>query len=386
MFCLQNKKEGMRLTNTENDLFSSGFVLPEHRGGDGWTILHGDALDIIPHFQPGAFDAVITDPPYAGGGAKPSEKTRTTNQKYSSMSADKALPDFDGDQKDQLSWMLWTAVWMSKVRAACKPGAPICVFIDWRQLPALACAMQWAGWIWRGVAVWDKMTSRPQKGRYRQQAEFMVWGSNGPMPLQRKVGCLPGVFRHANPANRIHVTEKPLPLMREVVQICEQGGRILHLRPGQGGVRLALGIGEQNTAQCAAAVSKAYHAVFRIHIDAVFFHKPLRRQFVQLRQRSHLTLFLRHSGVGGAVCQGGDGGICLLHLLYLGSGQGLGGAGGFLRRGSHCRAHCRKGQRNGTHRAEQTAINCMFHFFFSVPLPRHTAGAVVRKAAPTGSL
>ena len=131
----QNKKEGMRLTNTENDLFSSGFVLPEHRGGDGWTILHGDALDIIPHFQPGAFDAVITDPPYAGGGAKPSEKTRTTNQKYSSMSADKALPDFDGDQKDQLSWMLWTAVWMSKVRAACKPGAPICVFIDWRQLP-----------------------------------------------------------------------------------------------------------------------------------------------------------------------------------------------------------------------------------------------------------
>ena len=180
------------MTNTENDLFSSGFVLPEHRGGDGWTILHGDALDIIPHFQPGAFDAVITDPPYAGGGAKPSEKTRTTNQKYSSMSADKALPDFDGDQKDQLSWMLWTAVWMSKVRAACKPGAPICVFIDWRQLPALACAMQWAGWIWRGVAVWDKMTSRPQKGRYRQQAEFMVWGSNGPMPLQRKVGCLPG--------------------------------------------------------------------------------------------------------------------------------------------------------------------------------------------------
>lgn len=235
----QNKKEGMRLTNTENDLFSSGFVLPEHCGGDGWTILHGDALDIIPHFQPGAFDAVITDPPYAGGGAKPSEKTRTTNQKYSSMSADKALPDFDGDQKDQLSWMLWTAVWMSKVRAACKPGAPICVFIDWRQLPALACAMQWAGWIWRGVAVWDKMTSRPQKGRYRQQAEFMVWGSNGPMPLQRKVGCLPGVFRHANPANRIHVTEKPLPLMREVVQICEQGGRILDPFAGAGTTVLA---------------------------------------------------------------------------------------------------------------------------------------------------
>ena len=169
----------------------------------------------------------------------------------------------------------------------------------------------------------------------------------------------------------------------------EQGGRVLQfrqLRPGQGGVRLALGVGEQNTAQCAAAVSKAYHAVFRIHIDAVFFHKPLRRQLVQLCQRSGLTLFLRHSGVSGAVGQGGDGGIRLLHLLYLRGGQGLGGAGGILRRGGHCRAHCRKGQRNGAHCTEQAAINCMFHFFFSVPLPRHTAGAVVRKTAPTGSL
>ena len=166
----------------------------------------------------------------------------------------------------------------------------------------------------------------------------------------------------------------------------EQGGRIFQLRPGQGGVCLALGIGEQNTAQRAAAVGKAYHAVFRIHINAVLFHKSLRRQLIQLCQRSGLTLFLRHSGVSGAVGQGGDGGIRLLHLTHLRGSQGLGGAGGVLRRGGHRRAHCRKGQRNGTHCAEQTAIKCMFHFFFSVPLPRHTAGAVVRKAAPTGSL
>ena len=169
----------------------------------------------------------------------------------------------------------------------------------------------------------------------------------------------------------------------------EQGGRDLQfrqLRPGQGGVRLALGVGEQNAAQRAAAVSKAYHAVFGIHIDAVLFHKPLRRQHVQLRQRSSLTLFFRHSGVSGTVGQGGDGGIRLLHLLHLGDGQGLRGAGGVLRCSGYCRAHCREGQRNGTHCTEQAAIKCMLHFFFSVPLPRHAAGAVVRKAASTGSL
>ena len=109
------------------------------------------------------FDALITDPPYASGGWKASEKNRTTNQKYSSMDKDNALPDFDGDQKDQRSWTRWMAEWLSDARKVCKPGAPICLFIDWRQYPSITDALQWAGWIWRGSAVWDKMTSRPQR-------------------------------------------------------------------------------------------------------------------------------------------------------------------------------------------------------------------------------
>ena len=31
----------------------------EHSGGDGWTILHGDAMRVLPHFQPDSFDALI---------------------------------------------------------------------------------------------------------------------------------------------------------------------------------------------------------------------------------------------------------------------------------------------------------------------------------------
>lgn len=121
----------------------------------------------------------MTDPPYASGGTKQNERNRTTNQKYSSMKAENALPDFDGDNKDQRSWTHWMAEWLYDVRKACKRGAPICLFIDWRQYPSITDALQWAGWIWRGTAVWDKGNSRPQKGRFRQQAEYIVWGSNG---------------------------------------------------------------------------------------------------------------------------------------------------------------------------------------------------------------
>ena len=198
-----------------------------------WEIIQGDALKVLSGFAPGTFDAVITDPPYASGGRTQAEKNKSTAKKYSNM-GDHAPPPFDGDAKDQRSWTRWAAEWLYDARKICKPGAPVCMFIDWRQLPAATDALQWAGWIWRGTAVWDKGNSRPQKGRFRQQAEYIVWGSNGDMPISRPVPCLPGVFKYGNPQNRIHLTEKPLQLMRDIVKITEPGGRILDPFAGSG--------------------------------------------------------------------------------------------------------------------------------------------------------
>ena len=121
------------------------FEMPKHTGGDGWTILHGDCLRLMRQMQDGVFDAVITDPPYASGGSTPAEKTKTTNQKYSSMSPDKALPDFAGDQMDQRSWTNFMTDWLNEAYRLCRPGAPICLFIDWRQLPSMTDALQRSG-------------------------------------------------------------------------------------------------------------------------------------------------------------------------------------------------------------------------------------------------
>lgn len=206
--------------------------------GKPWEIIHGDALKLISAFEPCTFDALITDPPYASGGRTQAEKNKSTTEKYSSM-GENAPPAFEGDAKDQRSWTRWAAEWLADARRVCKEGAPVCVFIDWRQFPALSDALQWAGWIWRGAAVWDKGNSRPQKGRFRQQAEYIVWGSNGSMPVNRPVPCLPGVFKHGNPQNRIHLTEKPLALMREIVKITEPGGLILDPFAGSGTTVLA---------------------------------------------------------------------------------------------------------------------------------------------------
>ena len=57
----------MPLTKTPetNIIFdpNAKFEMPEHTGGDGWTILHGDCLRMMREMQDGVFDAVITDPP-----------------------------------------------------------------------------------------------------------------------------------------------------------------------------------------------------------------------------------------------------------------------------------------------------------------------------------
>ena len=77
------------------------------------------------------------------------------------------------------------------------------------------------------------------------------------MPINRPVACLPGVFRYGNPQNRIHVTEKPLQLMKDVIQICEPGGRTLDPFAGSGTTILA-------------AVEEGYEAVGIKVTDAYF--------------------------------------------------------------------------------------------------------------------
>lgn len=197
-------------------------------------IYRGNALDVL-RGDIGLFDAVITDPPYASG-ANLADKQAATNKKYTQTRERCPFPDFAGDAMDGRSWVHMMREVLEAAREKSRPGAPLAVFIDWRNLPNLTDAVQWAGWSLRGVAVWDKITCRPQLGRFRQQAEFIVWGSNGPMPTSRNVPVLPGVFRATNVqgAERIHQTQKPLEVMRQIVRITEPGGRILDPFAGGG--------------------------------------------------------------------------------------------------------------------------------------------------------
>jgi site-specific DNA-methyltransferase (adenine-specific) len=200
-----------------------------HYQDEAATLYQGEALALLRALPANSVDALITDPPYSSGGQFRGDRTQATSAKYQNSEVRRLYPEFAGDTRDQRGYFAWWTLWGTECLRVLKPGAPVVVFTDWRQYPVTSDAFQVAGFIWRGTAVWDKTRGcRPALGRYRQQAEFLLWGSAGPMARNEQVGALPGVFTHAPHAGgKHHIAGKPLPLMEEVVAICPPGGVVL---------------------------------------------------------------------------------------------------------------------------------------------------------------
>ena len=189
---------------------------------DHVTIYHGDTLDILPTLE--GCSALVTDPPYSSGGQFRSDRNQRVVDKYVQTATSRDLKhvrEFEGDNRDQRSFLAWMMLWTNAARRACVDGAPFAVFTDWRQLPTMTDAVQAGGWVWRGIAVWEKTTARPMSGRFTNQAEYLVWGSDGPMAQWENYP--PGVFRCGSPRgdDRTHPTQKPDDLMRWALQIVQ---------------------------------------------------------------------------------------------------------------------------------------------------------------------
>ncbi len=190
------------------------------------TLYHGDCLEILPSL--GEVDAIVTDPPYSSGGQFRSEKARPTTEKYGGWSHspnETRKPSafysaFSGDNKDTRVFMAWSKTWLDAAFRIARDGAYISVTTDWRQLPAITDVIQYAGWTWRGLIVWDKRIGRPVAGRYRNHVEYLVWGSRGGFEGNKSV-YTDTIYSECPPthSNRVHVTEKPVGLIEHALSV-----------------------------------------------------------------------------------------------------------------------------------------------------------------------
>lgn len=197
------------------------------------TLYLGDCLEILPTLP--KVDAVVTDPPYSSGGMVRSDRAQRTSAKYQHGDTVKVMQEFTGDSRDQRGWVEWCAIWLAQARRLTALGGVVATFTDWRQLPCSTDALQVAGWIWRGIAVWDKGTAIPQPNAFLAQCEFLTWGTNGPRDVNFASGAyLPGCFHLPAPKDREHITQKPVQLMASVCEIVPAASVVLDPFMGSG--------------------------------------------------------------------------------------------------------------------------------------------------------
>lgn len=217
------------------------------RGHLSATLYLGDSLHILPQLAGSNFDGIATDPPYSSGGAFRGDRAGGASGKYVGFAGagNVDMHDFTGDNRDQRSFAMWGTVWLSMALDACRQGALVFLFTDWRQLPITTDVLQAGGGVWRGVVTWNKLVGRPHRGRFRANSEFVAWGSYGPMEAEVEQ-CPSNVFECSPPGDREHITQKPVEVMQHLIQVTKPGGTILDPFMGSGTTGLAALLGGRN--------------------------------------------------------------------------------------------------------------------------------------------
>lgn len=208
-------------------------------------LYNGDCLEEVQKVPDRSVDMVLTDPPYSSGGLFAGNRKQSTRTKYCSeeFNGSARFQNFSGDNMDQRSFTEFCRMTFAKLRPKIKEGGILGAFIDWRNLPAMADALQTAGFVWLGIVVWDKRTSRPTPERFRNDCEYMVWGTNGPRKAEMVKGCkvAPGCYSvpGVQSKEKHHQTEKPVPLLEDLLQLVPEGGTVLDPFMGSGSTGVA---------------------------------------------------------------------------------------------------------------------------------------------------
>lgn len=194
----------------------------------GITIYHGEALVVLASMPDASVDAMVTDPPYSSGGMFRSDRAVEPSAKYRGWSQNKdgtsrkpaaEYGTFGGDSRDQRSFMGWVSAWSFQALRTTVLGGHSFMFTDWRQLPAATDAVQFGGWTWRGLIVWDKGVGRPMKGRFRNHLEYVVWSTNGAAKGTDDYPSTLITVPTVPTGSREHVTQKPTKLLKQLMRV-----------------------------------------------------------------------------------------------------------------------------------------------------------------------
>lgn len=189
-------------------------------GSSRHTLHNGDSLDWLKTLPSGAFDCILTDPPY-GVGADTFGDMASTGHEY----------------QDTLEYALkcYQAVAEEGLRIT-KENAHCYAFLDIRYFQDISLLFSLAGWtVWPKPLIWDKgngMLPVPDFGpRYTYEA--ILFATKGTKRVL-KVGA-PDVLRHPLVASPQHGAQKPVSLYEDLLgRSCYPGELVVDPFAGSG--------------------------------------------------------------------------------------------------------------------------------------------------------
>ena len=164
------------------------------------TLYCGDCMEVLPTL--GRFDAVITDPPYGIGEARANNKSRSCL----ANSKDYGVSDWDDKPPEDTL--------IQEIRA--KAEFQALFGGNYFGLPATSC------WL-----VWDKLNGD------NDFADCELCWTNWPQAVRRLQWRWHGMIRQGN-EQRYHPTQKPLEVMKWVIELCPKAQTILDPFMGSG--------------------------------------------------------------------------------------------------------------------------------------------------------
>lgn len=178
---------------------------------DRWQ--HGDCLQLIPTLPDGSVRLLLTDPPYG--------MAFQSNRRVASGKAEAI--DNDGDVETAVKLF---ASMIAELMPKLEEEAHLLVFTHWRMESDFRRVLETAGYTIRGSLIWVKNnhSSGDLEGAFAPKHERIIHATKGrPAVKPRK----PDVFTYAADGNSNHPTEKPVELLKTLIESTTTAGQLV---------------------------------------------------------------------------------------------------------------------------------------------------------------